>query len=255
MKITDYFDKIFVINLLERDDRRNFMLQQFIKMGWGDELLSGKIEFVEAVKIPCLQQHILTYMRETNAGDFYSLATQTDNVGLCNCSIEHYRVIKRAYLKGYNRILVLEDDACFLKDLSFLEKALQTMPENFDILHLEGFFCPKDDNEAQYATALAKTPMEGEWKSSYLFKMFGAAALIYSRQGMERYLINQETSMHYSDYYTFLMDVDSYFFSYPLVIQQEYVYSDIVERNNNALSLNLYTTHINRDDYYNFWEI
>ena len=75
-----------------------------------------------------------------------------------------------------------------------------------------------------YSTELTKlilaSPFRKELEDafgSYLFKMFGAAALIYSRQGMERHLVNQETSMHYSDYYTFLMDVDSYFFSYHMM--------------------------------------
>ena len=251
MKLSKYFDKVYVINLITRPDRRQRMTERFIRLGLFDDLLDGTIEFVDAVRLPCFDEQMVEAFTTHGKADFYSTATHTFNVGLCMCSFEHYRVISRAKAKGYKRILVLEDDACFFNDVSALEKALDNMPEDFNILHLEGYYCPETEDEETYIanSILNETIEDASWKASEQLRMFGAAALVYSENGMNLYLENQNGYMRFSDCYTFVMTDKCYFYSYPLVMQEDEMYSDIVESINCIANYNIYLRHANKENY------
>ena len=43
-------------------------------------------------------------------------------------------------LLRYNKILVIEDDVCFLKDINEIEKILNNLPNNYDICHFDWIF-------------------------------------------------------------------------------------------------------------------
>lgn len=60
-----------------------------------------------------------------------------NSIGCINGSLEVLRILKESRLLGYKRILILEDDVAFLKDLSALEKILSYIPEGYDIVQLD----------------------------------------------------------------------------------------------------------------------
>ena len=60
-----------------------------------------------------LEKRFHKYLKEKNAQN-------AKQIGILNYSINlgHYQCIREAYYKGYNKILILEDDIRFLKDLN-----------------------------------------------------------------------------------------------------------------------------------------
>lgn len=83
------FDKIYVINLVERDDRRREMVGQLEKVFLGPE--DALVTFFPAI-------------RPDDAGSFPS-------VGARGCFLSHLGIIENAIEAGHKSILILEDDA------------------------------------------------------------------------------------------------------------------------------------------------
>ncbi len=94
--LTNYFDCIYIINLVERVDRRAEMEEQLNKINLS--LAHPKIHLFSAVK-------------PDSAGEF-------DSIGARGCFMSHLGILKHAQSYQYNRILVLEDDLNFTADFS-----------------------------------------------------------------------------------------------------------------------------------------
>jgi glycosyl transferase, family 25 len=90
----DLFDKIFVINLATRDDRRREMDEQLRHIGLA--LDSPLVEVFEAV-------------RPEDRGDFPS-------IGARGCFMSHLGVLKLAASRKLDAVLILEDDLNFSDD-------------------------------------------------------------------------------------------------------------------------------------------
>ena len=84
----DLFDRVYVINLAERTDRRREMAGQLARIGLevGDPLVE-----------------IFAAVRPSDRGDFGS-------IGERGCFLSHLGVLRDAVAKGYRSILILEDD-------------------------------------------------------------------------------------------------------------------------------------------------
>jgi hypothetical protein len=93
MKCRDYFDRIFIINLLERTDRRAHMERELKRAGLDPEV--GRVEFFTACK-------------PAEAAGFA-------NRGVHGCFRSHLEVLQRCRDTGARNVLILEDDAT-LKD-------------------------------------------------------------------------------------------------------------------------------------------
>lgn len=92
----NYFDKIFIINLAAREDRRCEMAQQLKNIGLGFD--SPNVELFTAV-------------RPENAGGFPS-------IGARGCFMSHLGILRNARLADCQRILILEDDLDFVPDFN-----------------------------------------------------------------------------------------------------------------------------------------
>lgn len=92
----DYFDKIYIINLASREDRKREMAQQLKNIGLSFEL--PNVELFPAV-------------RPENADGFPS-------VGARGCFMSHLGILRSAKMAGHSRILILEDDLDFVPDFS-----------------------------------------------------------------------------------------------------------------------------------------
>lgn len=88
MKLLDYFDRIYIVNLPERSDRRREMNAELARLGLA---VDGKrIRYFRAV-------------RPADAGDFPSL-------GARGCFMSHLEILREARGDGLENVLVLEDD-------------------------------------------------------------------------------------------------------------------------------------------------
>jgi GR25 family glycosyltransferase involved in LPS biosynthesis len=114
MKINEFFDKGFYINLEYREDR--------------------KVSFLEHFKPYKLDTFFERYNGLYHGDKFYNFSHPHDA-----CSTTHLELLKECYEKGYERVLILEDDAIFYDDgLTNIEKGLNDLSkvEDWDMIYL-----------------------------------------------------------------------------------------------------------------------
>ncbi len=88
MKIKNFFDRIYVVNLPERTDRRKTIALELEKAGL--PLTPNQIEIFPAI-------------RPDSAGEF-------PNIGARGCFLSHLAILKQAKKDGLSNILIVEDD-------------------------------------------------------------------------------------------------------------------------------------------------
>lgn len=113
MTLTNYFDKIYCINLDRRTDRWEECLKEFDKHGLDVERFSAK----DGKEID------LPYPHASELGG----------------TISHLNVIKKAKELNLENVLILEDDVEFVSDLNIqLEKIFQLLPNDWDMIYFGG---------------------------------------------------------------------------------------------------------------------
>jgi GR25 family glycosyltransferase involved in LPS biosynthesis len=128
IKIDEYFDRIFYINL-KKDQARNIqMIEQFKKFNITNY---ERIEGVELTEIPIISQ-----WRNFNKSDEKYVK------GQLGCKAAHLECIDLARNRGYVRILILEDDAIFLQDPSVLLTQNHEILNDWDVLYFGGLIEP-----------------------------------------------------------------------------------------------------------------
>lgn len=157
-----YFDKIYCINFCQFTERKQLMQFQLNRVGI---LKSGIFEWYT------------TY--QTNFNFYNYLKTKypyiVHNVSLM---FGHYNCVREALYNRYERILILEDDARFLKDLDLIEKILENKPEDADLILYDKII-------ENYVRA-----QQFENYNEYYYKFnncWSAACYFLSRKGAERF--------------------------------------------------------------------
>lgn len=119
-----YFDHIYCIHFLPKHEQRFKRIQNELK------------------RIGILNTDIFSWKFTTDI-PFYSIIQKYSNhrhnqvkneIGMFACAMAHYEIYKEAFYLNYNRILVLEEDVIFLKDINLIEKLLDHMPKTDVIL-------------------------------------------------------------------------------------------------------------------------
>lgn len=132
MKIDQYFDKVYLLNLHKRpermelaDKRMHFCDIQYERFGATDGSVMKKLW-------EC-------YSKE-NA--YFS------NPGYLGCAVSHLSIYRDAVSKGYHRILIVEDDNRIKRDANDLfARAIKNVPIEWDNLLYLGFIPLTDDCE------------------------------------------------------------------------------------------------------------
>lgn len=88
MKILDFFQRGYIINLPERTDRRKGAEIELKKLGM--TVTPGKLEFFPGI-------------RPTESHGFPS-------IGACGCFLSHLQILKQARTDGLANVLIMEDD-------------------------------------------------------------------------------------------------------------------------------------------------
>lgn len=101
--LTRYFDRIVVISLAHRTDRRQRVASELARLGIEVGHTRG-VEWFDAI-------------RPSDADGFNS-------VGRRGCFLSHFTVVKRAHTEGWDRVLILEDDAVFTPAMSAVGEGL-----------------------------------------------------------------------------------------------------------------------------------
>ena len=102
------FDKVYMLHLAENENRLNFMVDQFKHHG-----ISKQVEIWWTCKrdISIEIGNKLNSLH-TEQYDWYQGNEESKGVygGVFNCAFEHYTIIKQAYLRGFESILIIEDE-------------------------------------------------------------------------------------------------------------------------------------------------
>jgi hypothetical protein len=102
MKLTEFFERTYVVNLPEREDRRRDITKELANVGIS--LAPNSVEIFPAI-------------RPETAGEFPS-------IGAWDCFLSHLSILKHARQQNLSNVLVMEDDLAICKTLIAQESAL-----------------------------------------------------------------------------------------------------------------------------------
>ena len=212
-KINNFIDKIFIINLKERTDRKEKISQELKKQN------IEIYEFFEA--ITCSDEDVKNWNKNyiPNYNKTYGINNEDNYRRSClGCLKSHVEVMKIALQRGYNKILILEDDCKFVKNYGYISKSLQNFNKEINLLYLSGAYNgekKKINNNIYKITNTLQT-------CSYIV---GKNVMNYIVNNIEGY--EKEIDVFYSDVVQTNFDC---YAMIPKVIRQESGYSNILNK-------------------------
>ena len=185
--IFEDINKIYFLHLSDRYDREEWMNNQIKQMDYFD--------YNYNIWWTCRR---LFFNNENNAFSKIGHIKNNPNVisNVINCALEHYTIIRTSYERGFNHILIFEDDVKFNIDLETFKKCIEQIPDNY--------CCVKFINEAWKNTpyyfdlnTLTFNKIEEDNINSDLYKkincqsfekkhLCSTAAYLLDRSGMEK---------------------------------------------------------------------
>lgn len=126
------FDKVYCLHLAESTDRFENIKYQFNKMGIDNQV---EIWWTTQRKISDFIGNSIKTLRTYHYDGIYNTSKPNIYANVFNCSIEFYTMIKQAYLRGFETLLVMEDDISFYDDFDY-ESLFNNLPDDWDILRL-----------------------------------------------------------------------------------------------------------------------
>ncbi|EFA00173.1 glycosyltransferase 25 family member [Tribolium castaneum] len=167
------FDKIFMINLLRRPERRQRMRFCFDELGL-------QVTIVDAVDGRALNASILQQISPLpEYADPYHKRPMT--LGEIGCFLSHYNIWKDIVRNGYETTLVLEDDIRF--ESFFRTKVLNVMDEvkrvsGWDLVYLGRKRLQEDDEPWVEGSSLLVEAGYSYWTLGYVLSLNGAKKLL-----------------------------------------------------------------------------
>jgi len=125
-------DRIFIINLKHRTDRKQHILSEMKKQNMTN------YEFFDAIR-PTMEDVREWNKNFCNHVRAHVHPTKFDNyrIGCLGCLKSHIEVIKIALSRGYKKILVLEDDTVFIQSFSKFYEICERI-KDYDMMYLSG---------------------------------------------------------------------------------------------------------------------
>ena len=113
------------------------------------------------------------------------------NLSTFRCMLGHYRAMAVARELGFRRVLILEDDVRFLKDVAMLRSALADVPDDFRFAKLAWAL----KGGATREEVLAR-PRKGVWLTADGLDVRDATACLWSAAGLTWWTGLVEASVH-----------------------------------------------------------
>lgn len=107
-----YFDAVYVLHYAGYNEIESHLNSELKRVGLDS---SGILHIHENISSPFLT----TLKKNVNCED------RLKSESAFSCAFGHYSILKITELKNYSKILILEDDVSFLKDLTLLENILE----------------------------------------------------------------------------------------------------------------------------------
>ena len=187
------FDEIYCIHCVEYKDRYTSSKKVFEKLG-----ILDKVTYWYTCKRPI--SNFCGNKLLTLHSQYYDMVRGWNpNVygGVFNCALEHYTVIKTAYLRGLEHILIFEDDIYSNIEQDEWEKILTYLPEDYDFISF--------NNDAHHDGKSTDKHIEEKGspfqKHSIKYAPFMNSTCCYalSKNGMKFYIDFNDRIFSYSD--------------------------------------------------------
>lgn len=208
-------DKIFIINLEKRTDRKEEMMKEMEKHN------IQNYEFYNADR-PSIQDiiqwnnnycnHVKTSFRNAQKFLMYQ-------IGSLGCLKSHLGVCKLALERKYKNVLILEDDTQFIHNLDMLAEFSSQINNEYDMLYLCGSHNGVRETVSKNIVKTAKTHTTG----SYLIT---ENAMKYLVDNIQSY--TKEIDVYYADE---IQSRFSCFCALPHITKQRDGFSDIQQSN------------------------
>lgn len=183
------FDKVYVLTLPSFKSRFTFVDKQLNDLGidhqfiWGTDFGNLVVD-AKGYKI-----------QYPNLWDYEDMSTGRD----FSCAINHYNAVYQAYEFGYDKILIMEDDICLVKDKKVIELAFNNIPDDADFITYDPRFA-WDNDVNQFKNDLKDC--KGyyiRYNNQYNFLFGGLMYALMNRKTIELYLRNQRNRLYQSD--------------------------------------------------------
>lgn len=124
------FQKIYCIHLSNSKKRYESIQSEFKRLGIEDQ-----VQIWWTVKNPILKT-VGDNLEILHTRFYDDIRPNNDYLygAVFDITLNHYTIIKQAYLRGFENIMILEDDFRFIDDISAVEKAFQIIPNDWDVL-------------------------------------------------------------------------------------------------------------------------
>jgi glycosyl transferase family 25 len=140
------FERIYVVNLLDRTDRR-------------------KETEIELSKVGAFGAEFFPAIRPTDAGKFRS-------IGEYGCFLSHLTLLKECI--GRKSVLVMEDDVRFSTDFAARSKVADELPDDWDIFYA-GHFQPRGLERVWTRSGLVEVESASELIATHCYAVNGPA--------------------------------------------------------------------------------
>jgi len=199
----EYIQQVYVINLDERSDRYKKIQLEFERVG-----------ITNYVRFPAVKPDLADYDVKHN----FASKDQNYIRGSIGCKMSHLAVLKHARRRGFNKILIFEDDVEFTGDLTSLKSTLQALKDDFTLLYLS----------ANLYRANIKPVRKGYAKIS---NALCAHSYVVNCRDLDYLLSGIERSPHEVDVFYKQVQLDKKcFILTPGITKQRSDYSNIMER-------------------------
>ena len=176
------FDKIYIINLVSNKERHDNCIKEFGKLGVDKTDLNfwyaTRNNFLTNIEtiIPTLRCYGYDEMQKRDLNTYSRIF---DN------AYAHFNIIKTSYERGFNSILVCEDDVNFIDDKNLVLDTFNKIPQDYDIIKFYNM------SDTEYFKKNVKRP--NTEKIHYILEPsrgYLGTAMIYalSRNGMKIYI-------------------------------------------------------------------
>lgn len=169
-----------------RKDRQEHITKQLCKIGWGTY---GKPEEITYVNFHYgttwpYNEFIMNAVNIASIGRF----TKPNEY---DCTRNHYSIVKQAYDRGDNYVLIMEDDIMFLSNFDLFNKFIDHIPDDFDILQCGGFTTDSriidELRDINYYTDDIDN-VNDYWYLNESIGLWNCSMYVLSRKGMEYYI-------------------------------------------------------------------
>lgn len=190
------FDKIYCIHYLPYRDRRNVIKKELSRIGIIDQ---KNFEFYYTV--PNKYYDFLFWDDHIKS----HLNLNMLNVNNLNYTINSYNLMNIIYRKKFKKVLIIEDDVFFLKNITEIKKLIDSCPiDNSNIINFEPFiWCPTKKFEDEYRDILNKDEkVNNDYiKLSNNRIVFDTGCIAFDLEFVEYYLDKQDDLFSPFDFY------------------------------------------------------